>query len=203
MSTPSLILHSPPDPPHGYHPVIHLPDVYQVRDFTQSNDPVQCEYSVGKYNEVRPFMYTTPLFSGIRNIHMGIDIGAPIHTPIYSFDEGCVYDFGYREEAGDYGHLIIVEYVDPQGPLWALYGHLSAQSIQELSVGQMIHKGENFAWVGAQNENGGWPPHLHFQLSRVEPTECDLPGVVSQKDHMEALKLYPDPQSVLGRLYPL
>ena len=202
MSTTPLIIQSPPIPPQGYHPVIHFPHSYQVRDFTQSNDPVQHEYSVGKYNEVRPFMYTTPLFGGVRNIHMGIDIGAPIHTPIYSFDDGVIYDFAYRGEAGDYGHVIIIEYINSQGPFWALYGHLSTRSIQGLSVGQKISKGDQFAWIGEHHENGGWPPHLHFQLSLIRPIHCDLPGVVSHKDHAQALKDYPDPQCVLGRLYP-
>uniref|UniRef100_A0A0C3SWS6 Peptidase M23 domain-containing protein n=1 Tax=Guillardia theta (strain CCMP2712) TaxID=905079 RepID=A0A0C3SWS6_GUITC len=65
--------------------------------------------------------------------------------------------------------------------------------------------------------NGGWPPHLHFQLSLQQPTTHDMPGVVAKKDHDEALRLFPDPQlvenwhldvcvsdelQVLGRLYP-
>ena len=55
--------------------------------------------------------------------------------------------------------------------------------------------------MGKKEENGGWPPHVHFQLSLVEPKNCDLPGVVSQKDHDIALKLFPDPRLVLGNLY--
>ena len=44
-------------------------------------------------------------------------------------------------------------------------------------------------------------PHLHFQLSKVEPESHDLPGVVSIEDSAIALKLYPDPRFVLGSIY--
>ena len=40
----------------------------------------------------------------------------------------------------------------------------------------------------------------HFQLSLVEPKNCDLPGVVSEIDHEIALMVFPDPRLVLGRL---
>ena len=32
--------------------------------------------------------------------------------------------------------------------------------------------------MGPPGENGGWPEHLHFQLSRVRPETHDMPGVV-------------------------
>ena len=53
--------------------------------------------------------------------------------------------------------------------------------------------------MGSEEENGGWPPHVHFQLSLIEPEECDLPGVVSEENHDIALKIFPDPRMVLGK----
>ena len=52
-----------------------------------------------------------------------------------------------------------------------------------------------------KQKNGGWPPHVHFQLSLIEPKTCDLPGVVSEENHEVALKVFPDPRHVLGNLY--
>ena len=50
--------------------------------------------------------------------------------------------------------------------------------------------------------NGGWDPHLHFQLSLIEPITHDMPGVVNPKDREEALlKNYPDPRLVMGTIY--
>lgn len=55
--------------------------------------------------------------------------------------------------------------------------------------------------MGGVNENGGWTPHLHLQLCTEKPNECDMPGVVSQKDIATMLEVYPDPRLVLGNLY--
>ena len=56
-------------------------------------------------------------------------------------------------------------------------------------------------WMGDKDENGGWDPHLHFQLSLIEPETHDMPGVVSPEDREQALRDYPDPRLVLGPIY--
>ena len=55
--------------------------------------------------------------------------------------------------------------------------------------------------MGKKHENGGWEPHVHFQLSLVEPVVPDLPGVVARADREQALIDYPDPRLVLGALF--
>ena len=68
----------------SFSPVIDLPDGYEVYDFTQGYDPersMRSEFGVGRFNEVRKNMYTSELFKGERNIHMGIDIAAPVDVP--------------------------------------------------------------------------------------------------------------------------
>jgi len=82
-----------------------------------------------------------------------------------------------------------------------LYGHLSSNSIVDKEIGQEINQGDIIAWFGVDSENGGWEPHLHFQLSLIEPQTHDLPGVVSLEDRVQALLDYPDPRLVLGSLY--
>jgi murein DD-endopeptidase MepM/ murein hydrolase activator NlpD len=86
-------------------------------------------------------------------------------------------------------------------PLWALYGHLDAASIEGKTVGQKVSAGEVICWMGDNHENGGWESHLHFQLSLVEPETHDLPGVVAPEDRQQALLDYPDPRLVLGPIY--
>ena len=67
---------------HDYRPVVRLPDEYEVRDFTSGDDsPSKYEYDIGRYDELRPGMYSTDLFEGSRFLHVGIDIGAPVGTP--------------------------------------------------------------------------------------------------------------------------
>ena len=55
-------------------------------------------------------MYNQEIFGGERDLHVGIDIGAPVGEPIHSFAKGVVYSQGINAEDGSYGPTIIVEY---------------------------------------------------------------------------------------------
>ena len=185
-----------------FHPVVHLPDEYEVRDFTSGDySPSKYEFDIGRYDELRPGMYSTELFAGERFLHVGIDIGGPVGTPCMAFMDGEISHFGYNPAAGDYGNVVITRHEIGGVLVWALYGHLDAASIEGKWVGQKVNAGEVIAWFGAFDENGGWDPHLHFQLSLVEPETHDLPGVVAPEDRMNARAIYPDPRNVLGPLY--
>ena len=187
---------------NDYHSIVDLPDNYTVLDLSVNPwIPSKTEFSIGKYDEVRPDMYVTPIFKGIRNIHVGIDINGPIGTPCMAFTDGIISHFGYNPEPGDYGNVIILQHNISGMDIWALYGHLSSESIEGKSVGQKVRRGETIAWFGPENQNGGWEPHLHFQLSLIEPRTHDLPGVVSSEDRIQALRAYPDPRIILGPLY--
>ncbi len=187
-----------------FSPVIDLPAGHEVYDFTQGYDPkrsMKSEFGVGRFNEVRKNMYTTELFKGERNIHMGIDIAAPVNHPIKSFYEGTLFMKAYNGAAGDYGYTLIIEHEFDGIPLWALYGHLSQKSFEAKNVGEKILKGEVIAWIGDKSENGGWNPHLHLQLSLLKPQVCDMPGAVAAADLEKALAQFIDPREVLGPLY--
>ncbi|MEC9200682.1 MAG: hypothetical protein VYA79_04110, partial [Candidatus Thermoplasmatota archaeon] len=83
----------------NYHPVVFLPDEYEVRDFTTGNyTPSECDFDIGRYDELRPGMYATELFSDGRFLHVGIDIGAPVGTPCMAFDDGEIAHFGYNPD---------------------------------------------------------------------------------------------------------
>ena len=184
--------------------VIKLPEEYWVYDFTKGQDKdFQCpyEYQIGRYDEIRPDMYTHELFSGERDLHVGIDIGAPVGEPIHAFGPGVVHSLGINDEDGSYGPTIIVKHELEGKPIWALYGHLSMESLEMVSGGMKIDEGQVIATVGDKSVNGGWDPHLHFQLSWKEPEVNDMPGVVKRSDREEALALYPDPRLVLGPIY--
>ena len=186
----------------SYHPVVNLPAKYKVLDLTKGSwDSGESEYSIGRYNEFRPNVYTTELFAGVRNLHVGIDIGGPVGTPCMAFMNGKIHNFGYNPKAGDYGNVVITEHDISGSKIWALYGHLDSKSLIGKSKGQSVTKGQAIGHLGNESENGGWEPHLHFQLSTVEPETHDLPGVVSIEDSAIALKLYPDPRFVLGPIY--
>lgn len=190
-----------------YSPVIDLPPTYEVFDFTGGYDPardLKGEFGIGRYNEDRRGMYETALFKSgeaPRTIHVGIDIGAPVGTPVKAFFGGEIFLVGNNAAEGDYGHTVITRHVLGGQELFALHGHLGAASIALRAPGSKFSAGEVIAWVGDRHENGGWNPHLHFQLSLRRPEKCDMPGVVSPAQRKSALRLYPDPRLVLGALY--
>lgn len=200
----------------AFHPVINLPEEYWVFDFTRGEDKTWVcpyEYQIGRYDEYRPGMYTSDLFGGVRDVHIGLDIGAPIDTPIYAFSDGIIHSFGNNLEDGSYGPTLITEHflslpeqvgsqiLGQKKKVWALHGHLSLDSITGITVGSQIKAGDIIAKVGSEEVNGGWPPHVHFQLSLKEPETHDMPGVVEQEVRESALEVYPDPRLVLGLLY--
>lgn len=156
-------------------------------------------------------MYTTALFGvsdphskgeGERDIHVGLDIGGAAGMPVHCFADGTVHSLGYNPEPGDYGYVIVTQHELAGRRVWALHGHLSAESIKGKECGQRVVGGDWLCSTGAEAENGGWPPHIHFQLSFQEPETHDMPGVISISQRPDALARYPDPRGVLGPLYP-
>ncbi|KAL3817845.1 hypothetical protein ACHAXA_004019 [Cyclostephanos tholiformis] len=158
------------------------------------NPKMSRQFDVGRYDEDRRGMYTSSLFARDdyqRTVHVGIDIGGPVGTPIYAFEDGIVHSAGYNPDLGDYGHVIVIEHALKTRKVYALYGHLSAKSTRGKKPGQKIKRGHTIGYIGNTAENGGWTgTHLHFQLALNPPTTHDMPGVVSIEDRSEALLEY-------------
>ena len=116
---------------HEFHPVVDMPEDYTILDLSGGTwTPPQTDYSVGKYDELRPGLYSTELFSGERFLHIGIDIGAPVGTACMAFADGEISHFGYNAADGDYGHVVITKHILDGILIWALYGHLDSASIE-------------------------------------------------------------------------
>lgn len=189
----------------SFSPVIHLPREYEVYDFTSGYDPSRFlthEYGVGRYAERRPTMYRADHFErGARDIHVGIDIAAPVGEPVCAFYAGTVFCLGDNALPLDYGPTLITRHAWLDQTVYALHGHLRRSVLTDWRPGDTFDAGAKLARVGSKDENGGWNPHLHFQLSLIEPSTHDLPGVVSEVDLEPALRAFPDPRLVLGPLY--
>lgn len=187
-----------------FHPVLVLPGDYEILDFTTPKSdfaPHRSPYTIGRYNEKRVGLYTHALFAGRRDNHIGIDLGAPQGTSVHSFFEGEIYRLADNDRPGDYGPTLVTRHILQGVELYALYGHLSRRSLIGKRRGQPIRFGEIIASIGTTEENGGWPPHVHFQLGLVAPEGADMPGTVSDEELDAALKIFPDPRTVLGPLY--
>ena len=95
---------------------------------------------------------------------------------------------------------------DPRWPgdaFFTLYGHLDPASIAGLKTGDRLGSGTLFATLGSSAVNGGWQPHLHFQLAMCLPdgdtaSVDDWPGVADADDLAYFSALYPNPADLLG-----
>lgn len=192
-----------------FHPIVRLPSepgAVAVFDFTEGYDPNRARpaYGIGRYDEKRPGMYGAKLFSsadGARDVHMGIDLGAPAGTEVFAFDDGEIFLFGENPADGDYGPTLVTRHSLDGRPLWVLLGHLSRRSLEGKRVGARFARGDVLGWIGERDENGGWNPHVHVQLAWSAPELPDLPGVVTDANRETARALYPDPRIILGPIY--
>ncbi|HHP7236989.1 peptidoglycan DD-metalloendopeptidase family protein [Longibacter sp.] len=191
---------------HQYPSVVDIPSDVAVFDFTEEYDPNAIEdhaWGIGRYDEHRAQeMYNNSgLYAEERCIHMGIDLWGPAGTPVKAFADGRVYAIVNHDSPRNYGPTVITEHLLDEERVWALHGHLSRETLEHLDLNQPVQAGDVLGWFGTTHENGGWPPHLHLQLSREEPLDNDMPGVVAPADREKARETYPDPRQVLGPIY--
>lgn len=160
-----------------------------------------CRYGVGGYMEHRTIYARSAHFDTDdepRRLHLGVDIWAQAGTAVYSPLDGIVHSFQNNNNFGDYGPTIILEHQLDGLKLYSLYGHLNIESLDGLSVGKPISKNEIIAGFGTMDENGHWPPHLHFQLMfDMEGKRGDYPGVCRFSEKSIYQKNIPDPQLIL------
>ena len=161
-----------------------------------------CKYAVGGYMEHRTIYAGIPLFdNGIdepRFLHLGVDIWADAGTAIYSTLQGKVHSFNDNHNHGDYGPTIILEHDLAGLKLYTLYGHLACKNLDRLLIGMPVDVNQKIGDFGNIEENGHWPPHLHFQLMfDMEGKQGDYPGACRFSEKENYLKNIPDPQLIL------
>lgn len=88
-------------------------------------------------------------------LHEGVDIAAPIGTPIHVTLAGTVRRTGVD---GGYGRFVEVDHGDG---LTSLYAHLG-RAAPGLKAGMVLPAGYVVAWVGSTGRSTG--PHLHFEI---------------------------------------
>ncbi|WP_166415634.1 aminotransferase class III-fold pyridoxal phosphate-dependent enzyme [Cochlodiniinecator piscidefendens] len=146
---------------------------------------------LGYYSEPR-LIYAEPAFrkgpwlaSDRRTVHLAIDAFAPAGRPLYAPMDATVHVVENRRGHLDYGGVVILSHETPQGhTFYTLYGHLNPEVCKTLTPGQSIKKGDAFCRLGDPTQNGGWAPHVHFQLAlTTDGMGEDWPGV-SDPDEM-------------------
>lgn len=130
----------------------------------------QARIAIGLYGEARD-CYTSEQFvakpgTPARTVHLGIDLFVAAGTVVQSPLPGTVYAVHNNAFDLDYGWTVILKHQAGEGgpEFFTLYGHLASDCAERLRVGQDVATGERIASVGKIHENGGWAPHLHFQI---------------------------------------
>jgi hypothetical protein len=136
-----------------------------------------------------------------RRLHLGIDIWGKSLTKVMAPLDGIVHSVAFNCQSGDYGATIILSHRLKGVSFHTLYGHLSAASIKNLQGGVRIQKGNVFAKFGIPQENGNWPPHLHFQIVRdMQGMKGDYPGVCKMSERELYLANCPNPDLILNMM---
>jgi murein DD-endopeptidase MepM/ murein hydrolase activator NlpD len=108
-----------------------------------------------KYNLIWPVKGTITSPFGMRNgkPHKGLDISAPVGTPIRSVLNGEVAYTGWQR---GYGNVIILKH---DHSLMTVYAHNDENLVVK---GNNVKKGEKIATIGLTGNTTG--PHLHFEV---------------------------------------
>ncbi|MEO8878764.1 MAG: aminotransferase class III-fold pyridoxal phosphate-dependent enzyme [Gemmatimonadaceae bacterium] len=160
--------------------------------------------AIGQYDEPR-LIYSAPEFSAFdspaserRTIHIGLDLFAPVGTPVFAPFDGVVHASADNRAPQDYGPVIVLRHEADDGTeFFTLYGHLSRKSLDDRTPGTTVRAGEKLATLGPAEVNGGWTPHLHFQIiTDMMELGTDFPGVAPASQRDAWLALCPDPNLI-------
>ncbi len=161
---------------------------------------------VGRYNEARliygsdQFRHPHNEYNERRTIHLGIDLFQAAGSPVFAPMEGTVHVARQCNLPLDFGGLVVLRHEAEGDTFYTLYGHLSHKSVDALVPGMPVLKGQAFGALGTIKENGGWIPHLHFQLfaDLFDDAATDVClGVAPASQRAVWLAICPDPNLIL------
>lgn len=167
-------------------------------------DDAGAAYGIGGYAELRTVYSRSRIFDAPdpyeepRRLHLGIDIWGKAGTPVFAPLGGMVHSFAFNDHYGDYGATLIILHQLDGFSFYTLYGHLALADIERATKGQYVNRGQQIATFGQPEENGHWPPHLHFQLILdMAYREGDYPGVCKYSEREKYLANSPDADIIL------
>ncbi len=162
---------------------------------------------LGCWGEPR-LVYATPEYDlptngppRTRTVHTGVDLSCRPGTAVLALYGGVVERIDDDAVEGGYGPVVTLRHEADDLVFWSLYGHL-ARHDRPVEIGDAVATGQRIGSVGEAQENGGWPPHLHFQLM-TDTLDLDrpFPGVAAPDEWEVWAQICPSPAAAL-RLDP-
>lgn len=185
-------------------------DIVNTKTFSQyvqgKLKKAHAKFGIGGYNELRSIYTRSKVFDAKgdeepRRLHLGIDIWGEEGTRVYAPLGGMVHSYAFNKEFGNYGATLILLHQLDTLTFYTLYGHLSIEDIARVSEYQYIVRGHVIGHFGKPEENGYWPPHLHFQVIKdMRINKGDYPGVCKFSERGKYLANCPDPDAILGMM---
>jgi 4-aminobutyrate aminotransferase-like enzyme len=190
-------------------PLVETPEEPQdlarfTRKLFERIEAVGARVGIGRYDEAR-ILYVGPVFQAQgndrdipRTVHIGLDLFVPAGTAVLAPLDGVVESVKDNGMNGDYGPTLILRHEPEGGPVfYTLYGHLATGVLGKLQPGTRVHRGQPVAEIGDLDVNGGWPPHLHFQIiADLLDRAGEFPGVARCDQRALWKSLSPDPNLV-------
>ncbi|NKY84965.1 peptidoglycan DD-metalloendopeptidase family protein [Nocardia veterana] len=140
--------------------VAPVADLSQFQDILQHGQEFAAGLAAQESAKLRPLFvkfangtFTSGFGSRWGVQHLGVDIAAPIGTPIYAVEDGEVISAG---PASGFGMWVRLQHAD--GTI-TVYGHVDTATV---SVGQHVMAGDQIATVGNRGFSTG--PHCHFEV---------------------------------------
>jgi murein DD-endopeptidase MepM/ murein hydrolase activator NlpD len=146
-------------PAGGYNPALRAPVGQTVSPELPSLSAPDM-YLPGSSNRFNGYIWPTKgvLTSGYGwrwgRMHKGIDIAAPVGTPVVAAAPGIVVTAGWN--SGGYGNLVEIQH--PDGSL-TLYAHNNRILVRQ---GQEVAQGQQISEMGSTGRSTG--PHCHFEM---------------------------------------
>lgn len=143
------------------------------------------------------FGYRIHPITGVHQFHGGVDLVAPVGTPVRAVADGNVI---FRGREGGTGNMITIAHGDD---MHTIYMHLSRFS-PAVGLGKKVRQGDIIAYVGSTGSATG--PHLDFRVIRNGRTQNPLIALkeeaskhaLSLVDHKEFVSRVNHYQTQLG-----
>jgi murein DD-endopeptidase MepM/ murein hydrolase activator NlpD len=106
-----------------------------------------------------------PPYGGYPHFHTGIDLAAPLGTPVLAAAEGMVA--AVASGTTGYGTYVVLAHA---GGLTTLYGHLLEARV---AAGERVARGQPIGLLGSTGNSTG--PHCHFEVRKADRPVDPLP----------------------------
>lgn len=133
------VIATPPTPPIEY--------ILEEEEIETIEENYQLPLPAGSYTITSGFGWRW------ERMHNGIDLAAPIGTPVLASKTGEVVFSGWKN---GYGYTVVILHENGEE---TLYAHLSATGT---NVGTLVNQGRVIGWLGNSGFSTG--PHLHFEI---------------------------------------